>query len=160
MSSPVAEAVEHFDAAVWRAAQARTQPEQRGALKEALGHLYVLRDYREGQLGRDRYRPLAANCLGGRVTQGLACLRNALTHHLTQPAHPIRSDAYSDTYTTMYGVPVWRRVNDIPDPPRNLTSGNNDALAYECEVAGEDVFSTLRAARRFLVEPDVLGLLE
>jgi hypothetical protein len=63
---------------------------------------------------------------------------------------PKIEDGYSDTYSDMYGVIVWLARSEMTTSP-DLHPG------YDADMAGRDIFETLRDARRFLVEPGTLG---
>jgi hypothetical protein len=78
-------------------------------------------------------------------------LHAALIHQVTKPVGPGLKDHYSDTYTELYGTPVWLHPSEMADPPKTL---NDPRYA---QVAGRDVFETLREARRFLVDPLILA---
>jgi hypothetical protein len=169
--SPVDEIVEDFDAAVSRIEHAQSVRLQRQAVREALGHLYTLREHRrrqvnkkhKGQLNKKRkggpepYFELVENspdCSEAKVTEGLVEVRGALIHDVTKPVEQALEDRYPDTYSDKYEVVlVWRQASEMKDPPERLTKPSSH---YAC-VADQDVLGTLRQARHFLVDPGVLG---
>ena len=151
--SIVGEVVDDFDAAVERVAKAPDLRMTRRAIREALGHLFAIREHRKTTLGKQKYHSLAEGCSDGRTTEALLLLRNALIHQVAKRVTPEYKDRYSDTYSDRYGVLVWLERSEMSDPPKTLNAD------YDRAVAGKDVHKTLDAARRFLVEPDVLGML-
>jgi hypothetical protein len=151
--SLVLEVVEDFDAAVERVAQAPDLRMVRRAIREALGHLFTVREHRRATLGGANYHALAGGCSDGRITEAVLLLRNALIHQVRKPVTPEYRDVYSDIYSDKYGSLVWLQRSEMTNPPNTLTAN------YDQEVGGKNVFITLSAARRFLVEPNVLGTL-
>jgi hypothetical protein len=145
----VHEVVEDFDAAVDRIQAAIGDLRlQRRAIREALGHLYTIRTYRrDDQLGEKAYNSKADNCNEGKITRALTELRNLLIHDAIKPVGPAfkDSDVYYDKYAD-YGLPRWLNTSEMTNPP-----------AHFGHVAGRDVLDTLGEARRFLVEPTLLG---
>jgi hypothetical protein len=146
------EVVEDFDAAVKRMAGSPDLRIVRRALREALGHLYTLRERRKSTLGEKHYYALAGNCSDGQTVEALVVLRAALVHQLSKRVTPELKDAYSDTYTDLYGAFIWLERSEMTDPPKSLKRSDYDEM-----LASKDVYATLRTARRFLVEPGVLG---
>jgi hypothetical protein len=156
----VQEVVEDFDVAFDRIRAARDLRMKRRALREALGHLFTLREHRISALGEQQYRSCAAQSEDGRTTEGLVIVRDFLTHQLTKSISPAFRDAYSDIYSDQYGLLVWLKPFEMTAPPdwKVKASAKYDRKAvYDGEVAGREVGATLQAARRFLVEPTVLG---
>ena len=92
-----------------------------------------------------------ANQAGGRIAEHLVRLRNAVIHQLTR-VNVMPSDGYSNTYSDKYEI-VWLARSEMRPPPKL-----NDH--YDEDMAGHDIFETFRDARRFLVEPGVLGPLD
>jgi hypothetical protein len=150
----VTEVVEDFDAAVNRVAESPDLRMVRRGLREALGHLYTLRERRKTMLGEQSYYSLADNSADGRTVEALVVLRAALVHQLSKRVTPVLKDAYSDTYTDLYDALIWLERSEMTDPPKSLKKSDYDQM-----LAGKDVYATLRTVRRFLVEPGVLGTL-
>lgn len=151
--SMVLEVVEDFDAAVARIAPSADLRMQRRALREALGHLYTLREYRSAKRNTAAYYAIADSCVEGRTTKCLMAMRNALIHDLTKPVALATADKYIDTYTDMYGAPVWLKCSEMSELPDELkdparVSEHDSLLAAQ----DQDVIKSLGTGRRFLVE--------
>lgn len=152
--SQVLEIADDFDAAVVRIRQAKTEPLQRRAIREALGHLYTLREFRAGQQNKRRkiaeplYLRQADKDPDGRITEGLVFIRGQLVHQVTKLVGVKTTSALSARVTATFGVLAWLRLEEM-----DLNSSIGDQTEYyKMFVAGRPVIDTLDAARRFLVE--------
>ncbi|MDT3438348.1 hypothetical protein [Pseudofrankia sp. BMG5.37] len=156
MTDLFAEVLEDLDDAWMRLVRAPSERLQHRAMREALGHLYSLREYlRESEGAQNYYRRAAADP-DGVVLEGLALIRGVLVHDLVRPIGPVLGDIVADIVTEMVGTLVWRTRDEMRPLPVKLTESatnpdrNARIKAYDDHVAGRAVVDTLNDARRFL----------
>jgi hypothetical protein len=158
MTDMYAEVLDDLDDAIERLSDATSERLQRRAMREAIGHLYSLREHHRGRRPKTFYRIANADP-DGRTLEGVVLVRTVLVHDLARPVGPTPDDVYTDAYTATYDPLVWRRLVEMDLPlPKKLDAKRaetNDGLlrikAYEDHVAGLAVVDTLNDARRFLV---------
>jgi hypothetical protein len=118
---------------------------KRRAIREALGHLFTLRERREATHGANQYHQLADNCSDGHITEALIVLRAALVHQVIKPVALEFRDAYSDTYSDNYDSLVWLERSEMSEPRNTL------GVNYDKAVGGKDVAVLQGVVRQVVV---------
>jgi hypothetical protein len=124
-----------FDAALMRMCAAPTQGELHDELSNVLHHLYRLAElckHRRNLTSKTFYGkngPLtASNDL--RAARAIAWVRKFDTHDTAVVAAP--GDVYSNFYTMMYGVLVWKPLAQLPE--QIDSAGHDRHLDYENQL--------------------------
>jgi len=172
--SLIHEVIEDLDAAIDRLTSTFEPRQQRRALREALGHLYSLRAWRETEQvptglpqeqaikqAKSLYRSAAKGVADGRAAEGIALIRGSLVHDLVMAAdlQPHSRGGYGAHYGVTYGASahlVWRRQQEMPVPLSSTYPTDRRLGDYDSEVGGREVIDTLLRARDFLVKSPVL----
>jgi hypothetical protein len=123
-------------------------------LSNALHHLYRL-----SQAGGVRYggaMPFYAKLYtvpGGEVAGAVLWARSFDTHEAIETGKPVAEpgDRYSDYYTNLYGVLVWKPRAQLPPPNPKYPAYGRDLL-YDQHLDGKAVLDTTQVAFRALLD--------
>jgi hypothetical protein len=145
-ADPELHAVRHaFGAAFLRMCQAETEDALAAELSNLLHHLFRLRELCVRRLGPGFYATAAASS-DLRAAMGACWARNFDTHEVYAPADVSEDgygDFYSDYYTALYGVVLWKPLAQLP---RQQDPGHHREVDYVAELEGKPVLDTLRRA--------------
>jgi len=160
----VLETVEDLDAAILRICEAESERLQQRSLREALGHLYTLREHRVSQQNlmrrkhdptAEKYVDLAKGDSDGRVAEGVVFMRGQLVHQVTKTVGVKLTDVFINRFTNLVGALAWLHLDEM-----GVKLPVGDQLeCYRTYVMGRPVLDTLDVARKFLVESPDLGAL-
>src|SRR5258708_31132808 len=106
--------------------EATTEDALMAELSNALHHLYRLRELCRHRLPDFGMTELSS--AGLRASRGAGWVRNFDTHQLFEVA--AQGDVYSDFYTAVYGVLVWKPLADLPAQ----TDGHNRHQDYAAQL--------------------------
>lgn len=113
------------------------------ALTEILCWIYGLEEWYRNHLGT--YYTERDSRTDGQLVGGLVWARTFAQHELARTADI--GDLYSDFYTSMFGVLVWRARPQLPPPNRSETRGR-DAF-YDRHLSNQVVPETIATAQQF-----------
>jgi hypothetical protein len=126
-----------FNHALERAAASACAGELEGELSNAMSHLYRLHELCKLRLIANwdaviRSSPELASA------EGATWVRNFDAHQVF--AVTGLSDSYSDSYTNLFSVPIWKRLVDLPAQ----TDKHGRHIDYQKHLEGKPAFDTLR----------------
>ena len=136
-------------------------------MRDALGHTYILREYRRHQVGQQWWSVVNTD-VDGLVLEGVIFARGKLTHHLGRTTDPQQiGGAFSAEVFALSAFDVGQlrcpHDHEMPSPfSAALNDGPRDQQRlhqYEEHVAAQPVLTTLQIARRFLVSSIALPTL-
>lgn len=135
-----------FDAAFQRMCEVTDRDELRDELSNLLHHLYRLGELRNRRWGTNGQK-LSEGDFNARVTQvpgvlGALWIRCYDTHEIATVSK--FKDVYSDFYTKMYGVLVWRCIADMPFV--KLPKAADRYMDYQSNLENKPVLDALRSA--------------
>jgi hypothetical protein len=135
-----------FDAAYQRMCECTEPEELRDELSNMLQHYYRLTELR-----KTRWKAVSQNFTNrdfdARVSQvpgalGARWIRTYDTHDIANVSD--QADVYSNVYTAMYGVPVWKRTADMPFI--NVPTDPAPYADYKANLEDRPVLDSMRAA--------------
>jgi hypothetical protein len=105
---------------------------------EDLYNLYELaKQHPSSKVARDAALEATSD---GKIALAIAWARNFRMHDVAEVSHT--GDLFSDYYTNLYGVLVWRRRSDFT----TATDGGGRHLFYDTNLEGRPVLDTLQTA--------------
>ena len=118
-------------------------------LSNMLHQLYRLSELAKATLGGapNLYQQLA-QVAGGDVAAAVLWVRTFDTHAAVKVGEP--SDVYSNYYTNLYGVLVWKQRAQLPPADPKFPPYGRDVL-YDQHLAGKPVLDTTDVALRALL---------
>jgi hypothetical protein len=120
--------------------EATTEDALMAELSNLLHHLFRLRELCKDRLTGFYVTERSTGDL--RAARGAGWARNFDTHQLF--AAGSQQSVYSNYYTAMYGVLVWKPLSSLPISIDQ--TGNNRHLDYAAELEGKTILDTLRHA--------------
>lgn len=127
-----------FDAAFQRMCEAQSDDMLMAELSNMLHHVYRLRELCRHRLAGFDVTERSSDAL--RAARAASWVRNFDTHQLF--AVGSQQDVYSDYYTAMYGVLVWKPLADLPAQ----ADSHDRHEDYSERLAGNVVLDSLRHA--------------
>lgn len=133
-----------LDDALKRIAGATSENEALNAMGEALKWVHSLEEWYRERLGDRNYFAERAQRHDGQLVGGLVYARMFEHHEIVEVAD--LDDRWTDIWTDLYGVLVWRQQLPPPKKP-GLVKGRD--VFYERHAADKLVLETLDVARGF-----------
>jgi hypothetical protein len=135
-----------FDSAFQRMCSATSRDEQRDELSNLLHHLYRLGELRSRRWGINGQK-LSEGDFNSRTAQvpgtlGALWIRSYDTHEIAAVAK--FKDAYSNFYTELHGILVWKCIADMPFV--NLPKAPDRYVDYQSNLENNPVLDTLRSS--------------
>jgi hypothetical protein len=131
-----------FDNAFRRIWQATTPADAEDEFSNALNHLYRLNELGKNRLGKDAWHQKLLGSDDLRAARAAIWARTFDVHRVVAVA--AMGDGYSDYYTDMYGVLVWKPLAELPD--QTDKAGHDRHLDYANFLENREVLSTSRRA--------------
>ena len=129
-----------FDAAFQRMCEATTHDALMAELSNLFHHLFRVRELCKHRLGSSKLYATEKSTSDLRAARAASWARNFDTHQLYAVAS--QQDVYSNFYTAMYGILVWKPLSSLPQS----TDKYGRHLDYATELEGKPVLDTLRCA--------------
>lgn len=107
--------------------------------------IYGLEEWYCTHLGNDYYYAERDSRPDGQLVGGLVWARNFAQHELARTAD--LGDRYSNFFTEMYGVLVWRPRSQLPSPQRPEKWERD--ISYDRHLADQVIPETIATAQRF-----------
>jgi len=138
---------ESLKEAIEEMSRAQSERDALKALDGALDRAHSVEEWHKHRLGT-RYFEGRNKSKAGQVLAGLTYARGLTHHQLARTGDLV--DAYSNTYSDLYGTMKWRALVQLP-PPHVKEKWDRDKH-YECHVQGQGVLDSLKLAQTFLME--------
>jgi hypothetical protein len=131
-----------FDNAFRRICEATTPADAEDEFSNALNHMYRLNELGKNRLGKDAFHNKLLGSDDLRAARAAIWARTFDVHDVVAAA--AMGDVYSDYFTAMYGVLVWKPLASLPDQTDKW--GHDRHLDYASFLENRSVLGTSRRA--------------